>query len=156
MGRGLKRGAIASPLEPKRPKSNDQQFRRWINCYPAVSKCLGQYDLERLLDDNGGIVKIPNCLPDFVAEGILALLHNLPDSTWNDTSAQQDYTHNNIDHAFWSTKQAPGLEEVFRVFSLLLPDSLHTFSAAKYCQNHHIALHDDRAYTKVLSHLSNI
>ncbi len=35
------------------------------------------------------------------------------------------------------------------MLSLLCPESLHTFSAAKYLQASHIAPHDDRAYTNV-------
>ena len=50
---------------------------------------------------------------------------------------------------FWSVKGAADLQAVFRVLGLLLPESLNTFSAAKYCKQHHIAPHDDRAYTQV-------
>lgn len=70
------------------------------------------------------------------------------------TAASDDYAHNNISHDFLSTKSAAGdegdiLEAVFRVFTLLLPESLFTFSAAKYCRRGHIKPHDDRAYTQV-------
>lgn len=64
----------------------------------------------------------------------------------------QDYTHNNIAHAFWSVKPADddgALEALLRAFSLLAPDQLHAFSAARYERGHHIAPHDDRAYTPV-------
>lgn len=64
------------------------------------------------------------------------------------TAADDDYTHNNIAHEFLSTKSQL-LDSVFRVFTLLLPDSLFTFSAAKYCRQGHIKPHDDRAYTQV-------
>lgn len=64
------------------------------------------------------------------------------------TSADDDYTHNNISHEFLSTKSQT-LDAIFRVFTLLLPDSLFTFSAAKYCKAGHIKPHDDRAYTQV-------
>ncbi|PNH05048.1 hypothetical protein TSOC_008726 [Tetrabaena socialis] len=36
-----------------------------------------------------------------------------------------------------------------RLFSLLRPGALCSFSAAKYCKSDHIAPHDDRAYTQV-------
>jgi hypothetical protein len=65
------------------------------------------------------------------------------------TAADDDYTHNNIAHEFLSTKSQL-LDSVFRVFTLLLPDSLFTFSAAKYCRQGHIKPHDDRAYTQVI------
>lgn len=64
------------------------------------------------------------------------------------TAADDDYTHNNISHDFLSSKSQT-LESIFRVFTLLLPDSLFTFSAAKYCKEGHIKPHDDRAFTKV-------
>jgi hypothetical protein len=51
---------------------------------------------------------------------------------------------------FWSVKGAANLQAVFRVLGLLLPESLNTFSAAKYSKQHHIAPHDDRAYTQVM------
>jgi hypothetical protein len=41
------------------------------------------------------------------------------------------------------------LQPIFRVFSLLVPGALHTFSAARYAPGHRIAPHDDRAYTRV-------
>lgn len=64
-------------------------------------------------------------------------------------AATEDYTQNNISHRFDSTKQAKGLDAVTRLFTLLRPDSLHAFSAARYCRSDHIAPHDDRAYTQV-------
>lgn len=64
------------------------------------------------------------------------------------TAADDDYTHNDISHEFLSTKSQT-LEAIFRVFTLLLPDSLFTFSAAKYCRQGHIKPHDDRAFTQV-------
>lgn len=57
------------------------------------------------------------------------LLHDLypfncaAEAQWNATEASADYTHNNVDHSFKSTKST-SLEAVFRALSLLLPDSL--------------------------------
>ena len=74
-------------------------FKQWINSYPAASKCIARHgDLEALLDANNGLVKIRNFLPSHVADGVLSILENIPDSTWNMTSANKDYTHNNIEH----------------------------------------------------------
>uniref|UniRef100_A0A383W562 Fe2OG dioxygenase domain-containing protein n=1 Tax=Tetradesmus obliquus TaxID=3088 RepID=A0A383W562_TETOB len=136
----------------KGSKHARQRFRKWINSYPDVSAWLEKYgDLEQQLDDNGGLLKIENFLPTFVAEGILEMLRGIDDKTWNLTAAGDDYVHNNIRHEFLSVKQGPpGLQDVFRIFTLLLPDSLFTFSAAKYCKAGHIVPHDDRAYTQVL------
>lgn len=36
-----------------------------------------------------------------------------------------------------------------RAITLLLPEQFHAFSAARYDRTHHIAPHDDRAYTPV-------
>lgn len=64
------------------------------------------------------------------------------------TAAGDDYTANNIRHQFLSTK-SDACADVFRLFTLLLPESLWTFSAAKYECASHIVPHDDRAYTQV-------
>eukprot|EP00882_Tetradesmus_deserticola_P015103 GHRQ01016079.1.p1 GENE.GHRQ01016079.1~~GHRQ01016079.1.p1 ORF type:complete len:321 (+),score=104.82 GHRQ01016079.1:337-1299(+) len=137
---------------PKGSKHARQKFRKWVSSYADVSAWLAKYgDLAQQLDDNGGLVKIENFLPVFVAEGILEMLQGINDETWNLTAAGDEYVHNNIQHEFLSVKQGPpGLQEVFRVFTLLLPDSLFTFSAAKYCKAGHIVPHDDRAYTQVM------
>ena len=58
------------------------------------------------------------------------------------TAASDDYAHNNIRHQFESVKQLPALQPIFRLLTLLLPDSLWTFSAAKYCRAGHIVPHD--------------
>lgn len=36
--------------------------------------------------------------PDFVAEGVLAILEGIQEEEWNSTAAEEDYTHNNISH----------------------------------------------------------
>jgi len=124
-------------------------FNIWINSPKHVLKWLEQYDIPALVDQNGGLVRISNFLPTHVAEGILRLIESVPEKSWNDTSARTDYLQNNISHSFWSVKTTPELESVFRLFSMVQPGELHTFSAAKYQKNHHIAPHDDRAYTNV-------
>ena len=50
------------------------------------------------------------------------------------TDAEEDAKQNNITHKFASTKDATvseGLEELFRVMQMLLPDELNSFSAAR-------------------------
>mmetsp|Transcript_17382 Transcript_17382/g.29791 ORF Transcript_17382/g.29791 Transcript_17382/m.29791 type:complete len:484 (+) Transcript_17382:80-1531(+) len=122
---------------------------KWLDSYSKVSKWMERYDLETLLEESGGLVKISNFLPRHVAEGVLTDLQNIPDHQWNATEASADYTNNNINHSFKSAKSAKGLERIFRTLSLLLPDALWTFSSAKYQQSDHIEAHDDRAYTDV-------
>jgi hypothetical protein len=73
-----------------------QQHRKWLCSYPAVSKWMRRYRLPQLLDQNGGMVKISRFLPDFVAEGVRQDLLNTPGAKWVDTSASDDYAHNNI------------------------------------------------------------
>lgn len=54
--------------------------------------------------------------------------------TWTATDANEDVQQNNITHSFASTKNATaseGLEELFRVMQMLLPEELNTFSAAR-------------------------
>jgi hypothetical protein len=61
-----------------------QRFRKWINSYADVSAWLEKYgDIEQQLDDSGGLVKIQNFLPTFVAEGILEMLQGIDEKTWN-------------------------------------------------------------------------
>jgi hypothetical protein len=143
------------PPPPQQGQPPAGSWRAWVRCYPAVSRWLARFgDLHQLLDEHGGMVRIPDFLPPHVADGILGVLQAIPEAEWNMTAARQDYTNNNIDHEFWSTKSGGrGLDEVLRLFSALLPAQYSTFSAARYDAAHHIAPHDDRAYTEVGSWL---
>ncbi|KAI7835681.1 hypothetical protein COHA_010420 [Chlorella ohadii] len=148
MGRPGKRAKVDQPSGGELARALN-----WLNSYNKVSKWMAQYDLNALVDAGGGIVKVSNFLPPFVAEGALQILQRLPPGRWNDTAADEDYTHNNIAHRFWSVKGAtgggPALEALLRAFSLLAPEQFNAFSAARYETDHHIAPHDDRAYTPV-------
>jgi hypothetical protein len=135
--------------QPIGHKQQQPSWKAWIRSYSTVQKWFKKYDLQNLVDDNGGIVRIEDFLPAHVADGILSVLEQVPEKDWNITAAREDYTNNNIDHEFWSTKSARGLDEVLRLFTALMPDQFSTFSAARYDQSHHIAPHDDRAYTEV-------
>lgn len=64
----------------------------WLDSYPRVSRWAARYDLLRLIDGGGGIVRLDDFLPSFVAEGALRMLQDLPPGRWNDTAAEQDYT----------------------------------------------------------------
>lgn len=128
-------------------------FLTWSESYKKVSKWFLQHDLEQQLDDNNGLVQIPNFLPANIAQGALEILQQVPEADWNATIADEDAALNNISHGFVSTRDpgaAPGLEQLFRLFSLLLPEELNSFSVARYTHGHHIATHDDRAYTDVI------
>ncbi|PNW85431.1 hypothetical protein CHLRE_03g186100v5 [Chlamydomonas reinhardtii] len=126
-----------------------QTWQEWIDDYEAASECIFKHDVEATVIEAGGLARISSFLPEFVAEGILTVLKSIPDSKWNETAAREDYRQNNISHSFSSVKQANGLDAVIRLFTLVRPEALHAFSAAKYCKRDHIAPHDDRAYTQV-------
>lgn len=61
----------------------------------------------------------------------------------------QPYRKSPSSHNAGATGGGPALEALLRAFSLLAPDQFNTFSAARYETDHHIAPHDDRAYTPV-------
>eukprot|EP01121_Diplochlamys_sp_Union-15-3_P022170 TRINITY_DN9360_c0_g1_i4.p1 TRINITY_DN9360_c0_g1~~TRINITY_DN9360_c0_g1_i4.p1 ORF type:complete len:224 (+),score=42.17 TRINITY_DN9360_c0_g1_i4:50-721(+) len=124
-------------------------FWDWVETFEYVDEWMEKYDLESLLEENG-LVKISNFLPDFIAEGALQLLENVPSEDWVKTYSKENYQQNDIEHSFLSTKCGLGVPELCRVISILLPGELNTFSAAKYEKTHHIMPHDDRAYTDVL------
>ncbi len=68
-------------------KSEKQSLNNWINNYGTVSKWFQKYKNIVQLVNKNGIVKISNFLPDFIADGILNTLENLPSNYWNETSA---------------------------------------------------------------------
>lgn len=130
--------------------TSDPKALAWLNSYSKVSRWLAQWDVPQLLEANDGFFKIPNFLPPAVAEEALRIVERIPESNWLPTAADQDYSsHNNIEHSFLSTKQGPNLEELLRVFMLLLPEHLNVFSAAKYQRSDRIAPHDDKAFTPI-------
>ncbi|KAL6070375.1 uS12 prolyl 3-hydroxylase [Balamuthia mandrillaris] len=119
----------------------DFDFSNWVRT---------QYDIETLLDENQGLVKISNFLPDVVASKLLELFSVISEEEWVITEAEQNYEANNINHAFMSSKQFPNHEAVFDMFRSLLPHLESTFSAGRYTFSHFIDPHDDKAYKTVL------
>jgi hypothetical protein len=125
-------------------------YSQWLSSYAAVSEWFKAYDIEQLLDQGGGIARILNFLPPQVALGAHQCLSRIGEQYWHTTASDKDYGKNNIEHMFLSTKQAPGLDKLLRIFTAWQPDRLATFSAAKYTHSHHIEPHDDCAFTNVL------
>jgi hypothetical protein len=122
----------------------------WLDSYNKVSAQLervlgGHASVDEMLKANGGLIKLRNVFPQSVADGILSLLDKRRD--WIRTDADEDYQQNNIEHSFLSVRKGPQLESVYRALALLRPGELHSFSAAKYQSSHHIAPHDDKAFT---------
>lgn len=64
-------------------QKNKANFVDWIESYESVSSWLDQYDLEQLLQENNGLVKLDNFLPSSVADGILQVLEGIPAQAWN-------------------------------------------------------------------------
>lgn len=60
---------------------------------------MGQYDLLSDLKRKKGLVKYKEFLPAMVADQTLAALKKIPAGKWVLTSADHDYTHNNIEHS---------------------------------------------------------
>lgn len=69
---------------PKGGKKARLKFRKWLKSFEDVSAWFGKHgDLEQLLEEHGGLVKIDNFLPTFVAEGMLEMLQSIDEKTWN-------------------------------------------------------------------------
>lgn len=72
------------PREKDRSTSHLKQLQQWLDSFEAVSAAVEQHgELVQLLADNGGICKIDNFLPDFVAEGIHQTLEQFSEADWN-------------------------------------------------------------------------
>jgi hypothetical protein len=114
-----------------------------------VQKWARQYPLEKLVDENRGIVKIANFFPPSVAEYLHHVLIEMPEDQWVDTLSERNYAENRIAHRFFSIKHHPVVQAVARTLGLLAPIHFNTFSAAKYLNEHHIETHDDEAPASV-------
>lgn len=61
-----------------------KRLNKFLSSYSACSEALARHgDFEELLDAGGGLCVIPDFLPPHVAEGVLALLEELPQEEWN-------------------------------------------------------------------------
>ena len=70
-------------------KANKKCLRRWLESFEQVSAALQKHgDLLQLLQAGGGICKVPNFLPKFVAEGILETLEEFSETQWNVSNLQ--------------------------------------------------------------------
>lgn len=65
------------------PKGSEavQSFVYWADSYKTVSKWFSRYNLEELLDENDGLVQLPDFLPTNVAEGALQVVQQVPEVT---------------------------------------------------------------------------
>lgn len=73
------------PKKGSKPPSNSKkQLLKWLDSFDKVSAAVEKHgDLQQLLEQGGGICKIENFLPNFVAEGIHQLLESFTEEDWN-------------------------------------------------------------------------
>ena len=145
----------------KRRKQRDEHPRRqlsldpfsWMEDYNAVTSYFERYsNLGERVEQHGGLLRVEHFLPKEIATCIFETLRDIPDSIWIETAAKEDASRNNINHCFYSCKTGTvHLDLILRLFSVIFPDELSVFSAAKYVgeNNHCIERHDDRAYVPV-------
>ena len=144
-------------IETKYDQSNMELNRKaieWINDYQKANrwfrKSLQGRDVETLLAENNDLVKISNFLPGKVAESISYIVASVDASVWRRTEAHRNLEENNIAHTFESCKcgsdrhvedtgyvlnENEYLASIFRLFSLIMPRELYSFSAGRYGVN---------------------
>eukprot|EP01129_Flabellula_baltica_P004651 TRINITY_DN1635_c0_g1_i1.p1 TRINITY_DN1635_c0_g1~~TRINITY_DN1635_c0_g1_i1.p1 ORF type:complete len:252 (+),score=58.02 TRINITY_DN1635_c0_g1_i1:309-1064(+) len=147
------------PHEPTKHSNSEQplDLDDWCNDFESVMSWMSQYNLEQLLEENNGICKISNFLPDDIARQAYELVKSIPLDEWAMTEAQRDYGKNNIDHKFYSLKGDERIEDFLRLFICLQDfERFSSFSAGCYLEGHFIESHDDRAYVDVLEESGDI
>lgn len=130
---------------------------------------MSQYDdLRERVNQNGGLLKISNFLPEPVARRILHTFENMTKEEWLESKAEYDpadpTTYNNAQHRFMSSRVFPNSDAILGIFSqqLLkaekrqrkddndLEDVIeNSFQAARYLGGDHIAAHDDKAFKTI-------
>lgn len=137
----------------------------WLRDQDGLIKWVKQYDLPKLLKQGGGFVRIPNLLPDFVADWALEALQKLPGKAWEQTGAtdRDDASYaDSIPHHFslFEVEDHEALMSISRLLWFLVPHTLPNFTAARYSASDHIAPHDDlvvEQYTWTeIKHLSSL
>lgn len=61
----------------------NKRLLKWLDSFEKVSAAVDKYDLPQLLEEGGGICRIEDFLPTFVAEGIFETLEQLSEAEWN-------------------------------------------------------------------------
>lgn len=75
--------------KPKIANSGRKRLLKWLDSFEQVSAAIDKHgDLMELLESGGGICKIENFLPTFVAEGIHEMLGQFSEAEWNVSVAQ--------------------------------------------------------------------
>jgi Rps23 Pro-64 3,4-dihydroxylase Tpa1-like proline 4-hydroxylase len=119
------------------------------NIAQVQAKFSSEGGIEKMLDRNGGLIKISNFLPTETADRIFKLISRVPEQDWQEAYAAENASANNIDHAFHSARTFASHHAVFALFKRIMPHLLGDFSMGRYTESHFIAAHDDRAYKEV-------
>jgi hypothetical protein len=61
----------------------NKRLAKWLDSFEKVSAAVDRHDLLQLLEEGGGICKIENFLPTFVAEDIMEALEQFTEADWN-------------------------------------------------------------------------
>lgn len=109
---------------------------KWLQDEEEVRKFVKRFDIERLLDESGGLVVLQDFLPEHVAAAVLRALNNLPTAAWESATGEQDADYDDsIEHAFNMAEMIEDDEgtllELGRLMWLLAPQYLPNFTAAK-------------------------
>jgi hypothetical protein len=94
---------------------------------PNLRTWARELDIEKRLDEAGGIVRIDNLFPLFVANATLSALRRVAPSAWELSDDVGD--EGDIPHSFWSNDTADGIPEISRALWCLFPSKMPTFSA---------------------------
>ena len=104
----------------------------------------GNIDLESMLGKSGGIVHIPNFLPEVVAKRCAAILENAAPGEWQENSGEHPV------HRFHSSTSFPYSTPIRNMLARLVPHRRAVVSAACYTEGDGIAPHDDKARRTIM------
>jgi hypothetical protein len=101
-------------------------------------------DLETMLAKSGGIVHIPNFLPEELAKRCSAILESTAPCDWQENSGSHP------PHHFHSSTSFPYSTPIRNMLARLVPHRRAVVSAACYTEGDGIAPHDDKAHRTIL------
>eukprot|EP00927_Polykrikos_kofoidii_P041758 TRINITY_DN3560_c0_g1_i4.p1 TRINITY_DN3560_c0_g1~~TRINITY_DN3560_c0_g1_i4.p1 ORF type:complete len:461 (+),score=57.92 TRINITY_DN3560_c0_g1_i4:61-1383(+) len=132
----------------ERKESYEADAKAWLEDEDAIRRWAKEHDLNRLVKESGGFVRIRNVLPDVVAEWALDAFLRLPAKAWERTSAphRDDGGYaDSIPHHFdlFELESHEAMLSIARLLWRLLPQTVPNFTAARYGTTDHIAPHDD-------------
>eukprot|EP01050_Picozoa_sp_SAG11_P015383 SAG11_NODE_1990_length_3957_cov_4.708917_1_plen_348_part_00 len=121
---------------------------RFANSLPAMRAWLTQHDVEKLLDEGGGLVTIDGFLPEAVARRAQSALIELEDAggEW------QEEIDDAGEHSFHfaAPEESAALCDLARIFWVALPDRMPSFCALRLQEGDHLGCRDDRVTSEAL------